>query len=366
MKYAACLSFLLLTSFAWANMTSPVQEGDRGLKSITSKEIDIIDEQINISISRAFQGPQIAVTYKIFTPKSGKQIPLLFVALGGYSTQFTITCNEQRVESQQIPSSWVNDNPDFLNGFSEAWLFTKSDPQDEIFVDYDSTGNEYQKYQLYELSYFEVELDSGYHEIKIEYGAVASEDRSDPVKKYELYYSLSPALYWKSFGGVTINVKSEISTDSLSFNIPFTEKVNNHELVFRIDTLNRNFFNVSYHPPLPKFAAKLLAFGNVNLALLAGILLAIAHVLWNRNYRKKSTRKFSIVVLIGSFIVPILILWIYVQSFNWIDLLIGRHASAYHGYTFISFIFYPILVLLYGSLIWLVDRFQRKNKPVSE
>lgn len=38
--------------------------------------------------------------------------------------------------------------------------------------------------------------------------------------------------------------------------------------------------------------------------------------------------------MVGSFLLALLILLGYMQSFHWIDTAIGKYASEYHGYTF--------------------------------
>jgi len=44
-------------------------------------------------------------------------------------------------------------------------------------------------------------------------------------------------------------------------------------------------------------------------------------------------------------------------SFIWIASVIGEEASGGHGYIFLSFIYYPILLPVYGLLLWFINKY---------
>ncbi len=48
------------------------------------------------------------------------------------------------------------------------------------------------------------------------------------------------------------------------------------------------------------------------------------------------------------------------NSFGIIDNLIGAEAGRDHGYVFLSFIFYPLIVVVYFLVMWAIEKIIRK------
>ncbi len=66
-------------------------------------------------------------------------------------------------------------------------------------------------------------------------------------------------------------------------------------------------------------------------------------------------------MIAGSLIIPAIILFYYVYSFEIIDNAIGVNASRYHGYNFLVVFIYPVLMPVYIIIMWLVDRTMKKR-----
>lgn len=54
-------------------------------------------------------------------------------------------------------------------------------------------------------------------------------------------------------------------------------------------------------------------------------------------------------------------------SYDLIDRAIGEEAGNYHGYTFLILLLYPLLLAIYGTIMWLADKSikGRVNKALS-
>lgn len=87
-----------------------------------------------------------------------------------------------------------------------------------------------------------------------------------------------------------------------------------------------------------------------------GISLFVIHLFLMWRYRRSNpTKRFSWVLIVGSLIIPAIILLYYVYSFEIIDNVIGVHASRYHGYNFLVILIYPVLMPIYLILTWILN-----------
>lgn len=89
------------------------------------------------------------------------------------------------------------------------------------------------------------------------------------------------------------------------------------------------------------------------------MLLHFCIIFWFR--KKNVTKKYTWIVILGSLLIPILILFSFMESYVFIDYLIGNDATKRHGYYFLAIIWYPILVPIYMTIMWLIDIITRKK-----
>jgi hypothetical protein len=214
------------------------------------------------------------------------------------------------------------------------------------------------------LRYFEVNLDPGSHHIHVEYTSSVWEDRSDWVKRYNFFYSLEPARYWKSFGSLEVEVSQTGAPLPLHYSLgPPHRQPAPVVAQWSFTQLPADVLEISYHPPLPRLAGWLIKLSPSGLALGMFVLLAIGHGTAIIHRRRRSVQeKISGVALMGSFVVPLFGLVMYVASFYLIDFLIGPHASARHqGYPFLGLLLYPIIMPAYGGVMLILDYWKGKE-----
>lgn len=352
--FIAVLLFAL-SSVSFANMASPYRDGTKVASAFTSSEIDILKERINVTLNKESATANYVVEYFIRTDREGKQIPLLFYA-SEYKGDFKVWVDGKEVSVQKIPDDYVRSN---FNGFSKS--FNNSDADNaEVAIRWRENSSVI--YKLNELKYFEVDLVKGAHTIRVEYTANVWENRSKWVKEYSYRYSLSPAKNWKSFGTLEITLDARGFGEELTTNLGKQESGNQDSAVWKFNKLPADVFEISYTPKVSSFASFLISVEPFGLAAFAGIMLLIIHLFLTWRYRKNNPEKrFSWVMIAGSLIVPAIILFYYVYSFEIIDNVIGVNASRYHGYNFLAVIIYPVLMPVYLIVMWIVDLMLKKH-----
>lgn len=218
---------------------------------------------------------------------------------------------------------------------------------------------------LVNYKYFEVDLGRGEHHIRVEYVAHQWVYADDWLNEYSFRYSLSPARYWRSFGSLELTVDNRAFGQPLELNVgaPVDGKTDSIA-VWHFDSLPADFLQLSYLPPVSRSAQRLISTGPGGLTFIAALIILLLHALAIRRFRKTNAEtKYSWVVILGSFINPLLILICYVYTYDLIDAAIGEHASGRHGYTFLAFILYPFLLMVYWVIAWILDKsFRRWNK----
>lgn len=347
---------VFVAHFCKANMASPLEEGTMASSAISSKDINILSESIDIKIDSDFKTARFLVEYQIQSDMDGLQIPLLFFAQD-YKDGFFIWVDNKKAHVQNVPERYSEYSP--FRGFSES--FEKNDTGGEITIYWQSNAG--YVYKLSDLKYFEADIGKGIHTVRVEYIANVWTDYSDWIKAYSFRYSLSPAKFWKSFGTLSVTLEQEGIERQLSTNLgePL-EKAFQSTNSWTFTNLPGEYLEFSYNPKPGKFAAVLISVQPLGLAIATGIVLFALHLFLVIRYRRKfATKKYSSVVIAGSFLVPFLFLVSYSCSYPLIDFLIGEEAGKNHGYVFLIFAMYPVLALAYGMIMWLLDRLQKRK-----
>ncbi|MEO6831649.1 MAG: hypothetical protein ABI169_05585 [Chitinophagaceae bacterium] len=341
-------------------MSSPILRGTMTSAAFSSKDINILSETIQIKIDRDFKTAKFIVEYTIQSDVSGRQIPLLFYAKD-YKDSFAVWVDNQRVVIQDIPAKYTQiDSP--FSGFSNSFELNKQ-PDAAYEVSISWTKNSSSVYQLNNLKYFETDIAKGIHKVRVAYTASVWTNNSGWIKEYSFRYSLTPAKFWKSFGTLNVNVEQEGSVRQLSTNIGLPIEQSFKAInTWTFNKLPAEYLALSYTPKNTKFTRTLIDIEPFGLALIAAVILFGLHlflVLWYR--RRHKNTKYSPVVILGSLIVPLLILLSYLYSYGLIDNVIGEDAGRHHGYTFLVIIFYPIILPIYWAIFWLIDRLQKRR-----
>ncbi|MFM2386636.1 MAG: hypothetical protein RL660_1393 [Bacteroidota bacterium] len=356
LKTQLILLFLLFVQVAQANMSSPIWEGTMTGSAFTSKNIDILSEFILIKIGKDYKTAKFTVEYTIQSPLTGRQIPLLFCAKD-YKDSFFVWVDNNRVTIQEIPKKYSHYDNSTFSGFSGL--------TDEVTIYW--SKNPGFTYKLHDLKYFETDIAKGVHTVRVEYVANVWTDISDWIKKYSFRYSLTPAKFWKSFGNLTVALEQEGTIRQLSTNIgePI-EKTFQAKNSWKFTKLPDEYIEFSYAPKADNLTKALIAIQPFGLSIIAGVLLFVLHLFLSFRYRRQFVnKKYSPVVIIGSLLIPFLILLSYIYSYDFIDNVIGEEAGRYHGYISLAILFYPLLLALYWTIVWLLDRHQ-KRKLINE
>lgn len=359
--------FLLISShFCLANMASPLREGTFSSSAFSSRDMDILKENIRITLRSDGKTADYQIDYHIRNYEEGKQIPMLFHAKD-YQGEFKIWVDQKEIALQDLPEEYLTGNSTALEKFSAYFHKDFGQDQPETVVLYWEDGTGY-IYSLRDLSYFELDLLPGEHHIRVEYTAKAWTDVSDWIKEYSFRYSLSPAQQWKSFGSL------EVTVDASALGIPITTNLGlptsgslDGIAKWQFSKLPGNYLTLSYSPAISQFAQTLIQIGPLGMGIGVALLLIAIHIALIKLYRKKNPqRKFSWLLAAGNLLVPLLILGSYQLSYDLIDRVIGQDASRFHGYSFLVLFLYPLFLPLYWIILWVVDRWfasRIKNPP---
>lgn len=355
-----CLIYLLAINHClFANMASPKTGGSIQGDVILSKDIDVISEKIWIAVSKNFHDAKFDIEYTLNNPKDATlKIPLIFIAFS-YRKDFTAKLNgSQSIMFQSIKSLMEkNQTPEFFNRLDKDLKNSN-----QIILKW--ANGEMQYADPDECFYAEIELPPGESIVRLSYDAFAEIDRSGWVKSYSFNYSLSPAKFWKSFKNLSIIL---LLPDHENFhtNVGKAHSLVGNSMIWFFNKLPGDMFTFRVTPPIPTTAKFALNISPIGFVWIFGILFLIIHIFINRWYRLKFPKqKFSVTVILGSLLFPFLTLAVYLISESVIDWLIGEHASDYHGYSFMIFIFYPVVVIIQWLITWIFDRLhKRKMQP---
>jgi hypothetical protein len=265
------------------------------------------------------------------------------------------------IKIQDIPNFIIKPENNQFEGFSNSFN-EKIDDNKYISIVWER--NHTDLYNLDDLKYFETNLTKGEHKIKVEYTANVWIDKSNEwINEYSFRYSLAPAKYWKSFRSLDIKVFQDGNIKPLTTNL-------GSQIEGKFDTISTwkfnkfpcENFNIIYNPEISPLAKKMIAIDPFGIAFLVGIVLMLLHIAIIFWFRKKNPiKKYTWIVILGSFIVPYLLFHIYFASYDIIDRLIGADASKRHGYYVLVLFWYPVLVPVYMVIVWIFDIIIRKK-----
>jgi len=365
LKTGLIIFLLLFGKLAKANMSSPIWEGTMTSSAFTSKDINILSEFIHIKIDKDFKTASFIVEYTIQNDLIGRQIPLLFYAKD-YKDSFLIWVDNQKVTIQDIPEKYTSVGSSPFSMFSGSFEKSNhSNGADEVSIYWQKNSGFV--YKLNDLKYFETDIAKGVHKIRVEYVANVWTDISGWIKEYSFRYSLTPAKFWKSFGTLHISVEQDGAVRHLSTNIGQpVEKSYKAKNSWTFTKLPDEYLEFSYSPKANNLTKALITVQPFGLSIITGVILFALHLFFSFRYRRQFVnKKHSPVVILGSLIIPFLILLGYMYSYDIIDNVIGEEAGRYHGYLFLVIIFYPILLPIYWTIVWLLDR-RQKRKLINE
>lgn len=360
------LLFSLLTFLsvqAHANMANPVLQGTLGSRPFVNQYVDVLNEDLLIKVDTAFKTALFTVKYHINSTENGIKIPFLFYA-SEFLGDFIVKIDGEEIPIRGIPYSYDIPGDAKFQDFSYFYENPEYTELSDVVIQ--QTTNVGFVVNLHDMIYFETNISKGEHIIEVSYKASVWTDTWDSVNKYSFRYALSPAQYWRSFGNLHVII------DATDFNQSLTTNVDS----VSIDSIRHLYFNelpieilqVNFNPTINKKSQKLIEIGPSGLAYMTGGVLFIIHLILAIWYRRINlTKKYSLVVIIGSLIVPLLFVYSWVEYYGVIDNVIGEYASRGHGYTFFVVVLYPLITPVYWVFFWLVDkRVKRKYLSINE
>lgn len=363
MRSILFLLLLISARIASANMASPILDGTIHANPFLPNHADILFEKILIVPDKDFKTAFFRVEYTIHTDKSGNQVPLLFYA-SEYDHDFKVWMDDKEVYSSPVRSSYRMNFGTGLRHFEE--LYSQVEAVNRTVAD--DTLETWLQIEEENLHFFEVNIPKGNHVFRIEYTATNWEDRSEWIARYSFRYVLAPARFWKSFGGL------EVTIDNSHFNRELELLASGKQLVpagqtsiFKFTSLPGDFLQLNFSPAMGGFATFLTKLNPFLFSVFCGILLIVLHVVFMRLYRRKyPNKRFSFVMIVGSFIVAFMIPFSYVMYFELVDALIGEYASRFHGYTFMMMLLFPPLLFVYWAAMWRVDVWLKSRFVIDE
>lgn len=362
MKVRILITLIIAGLFCNANMSSPFREGTKSGTAFSSRDINILSEDIQIIIDKKFETAKFTIEYTIESEVAGKQIPLLFFAQD-YKDSFIVSVNDKLVEIINVPDEYIDGDNSPFSKYSNVFIngYSKQYKKDQVVIYWERFSGVV--CNLSDLKYFESDIAKGVHKIRVQYTAKVWTDLSEWVKQYTFTYSLTPAKYWKSFGTLHINVQQQGEVKQLFTNLgqPI-EKTYFANNTWTFNKLPDNYLAMSYSPNISSLARALITITPLGLSMFVAIVLLAIHVFFVISYRKRNIGKqYSSVVIVGSLLLPFLILLSYMFSYDLIDYTIGEEAGRHHGYVFIAILLYPILLSAYWRIVWLIDRQQKRK-----
>ncbi len=344
-------------------MANPVIEGTLGACPFVSAYVDVIHEDLFIKIDKNFEYATFNVKYHIISSKDGFQIPFLFYA-SEYLDSFSVKIDGKEVTLNTISYDFkVPENTKFKD-FS--YFFENQDDYSSVLIKNSPNGGFY--VSLRDMIYFETDITQGKHIIEVNYRATKWTDARNWVKEYSFRYALSPAKYWKSFGTLNIKLDATDFNKEISTNLGKPKNGDlNSKAEWKFNRLPTEILFINYTPQTSKFAQILINITPRGLAYITGGVLAILHLLIVIWYRKKNPlKRFSIAVIAGSILMPLLFLISWMNYYDVIDFYIGEHAGGTHGYTFFVLLLYPVIMPIYWLIFWLIDKRIKKKYALQQ
>ncbi|MDX2362728.1 MAG: hypothetical protein QNK23_18100 [Crocinitomicaceae bacterium] len=358
MRILIYLLFMLIQVQAFANMANPVLSGTLGGRPFVNQYVDVVHEDLFIKIDDKFEFAQFNVRYHINSSRDGIQIPFLFYA-SAYLDSFIVKIDGVEVKVKDIPYDFEVQEGAKFKDFS--YFFENSDYNESVVLEESPKQGFY--ISLDDMIYFETDISEGSHIIEVSYRATKWTDTWDWINEYSFRYALSPAKYWKSFGTLTIEVNATNFNKPLTTNlgVPNSGSIDSIA-IWKFDSIPVEVLQINFKPEVDQTADTMMKIGPSGLSYITGAILAVIHLLLLIWYRRRNPlKKYSIVVIVGSVLIPLIFLITWMNYYDFIDSIIGEHASRRHGYTFFVIALYPIILPIYWVIYWLIDK-RVKNK----
>lgn len=333
---------LLFPLLMFSNMAKPWMEGSQhsvlfGGDASVKKE-SIVIRIVKDSLNHHYAN--YSIKYHIYSPQK-QTLPLLFVAID-LSEKQDVKVNNRVATIQPL---------DFEK---KTYPFIKKNAN-ETFITFDGKQEFYINQN--DLIYFSADLEKGDNIIEVQYDGKMEYNTMGFVTNYKLEYSLSPSKYWKSFGPIDVTLILNNQTEFKESNLG-KEKDSGNILKWTITPQNRDNIEITVSEKISFISKVLVAIGPFGISAIALVAMFFVHL----KLIKKNPK--ILVLILGIILVPILFYAIFLLSYSLIDFSLGK-SSTKHGYVFLYVVTYPVLLLFYGIIMWLIHK-RIKAKQLTE
>jgi hypothetical protein len=387
------LACFLLPLLGSANMSNPVSRGTLGASSFCANHVDILRETIKIVFDKSGKNAKYEIEYQIQSDSSGVQIPLLFYAYdleynhrGMFREDFRVWVDGEQIETFHLPQDFATLNGAAWASYDQVFhqyidsYISDSIPKMIVYLP-DGESDELRPIPVSDLRYFETDIASGQHTIRVTYSAKPWENRIDYIKGIWYRYALSPAKTWRSFGELEVTVDSRACDTMIVGDVftnlgPPTSGKLKSVATWKFSSIPVSVIELRLVPHLSdrtQFLLRMRPFG----FLIAGSVLMFLlqfFLMWLHR-RRRFVRVISGVNILGSIFGLLAILSIFLSSPIWISSEIPSDFQGYGDpYLIFFLVFNPIgcllICVLYFTLNWVIDWrlrvwFRRKNKDKS-
>ncbi len=310
-------------------MAQPWVEGSKHSTLYGAKNCQVINENIFIKLTKSEDDIYFAnykIKYTIYS-EVNQTNPLLFIGIG--------LSNKKTVR--------VNNNESKINGYG------KSDALNIYYSKNDSLS-----VNKDDLIYFEAKLNKGKNTVYVEYDADLEYNTRGFIRTYRLEYSLYPSKFWKSFGIINIEMLLGDNLEVASSNIGQPE-IKNDTAHWVIKNIKKDTIELEITKKTTILSDLLLILQPFGISILFLVVMFVYHRKLLIEKHKQKNLKYKSILSLGVLIIPILYYVIYFISYSLIDFTLGQ-ANSKHGYVFLFVFTLPILMLVYGILMWIIDR----------
>jgi hypothetical protein len=346
-KMFSWVAFMLFVNTLFANMANPWIYGSQTSTFISTQNMDVKHESINIHLHDGLKRATYHVTYDIISD-SATTVPLLFIA-ENYDDDFFVQVNDKMIHAdiaKKIPQANV----------SKFFSYIKSENEHEVYVLFGATDSLLVK--MDDIIQFDAVLKKGMNKIEVTYEARNSFNRSNWFVEPEITYSLYPSRFWHSFKDISLNIsadeKFKIVTSNVGMPIHPAKNEYNTSFSWQFKNIPADIIRIKVSPNISIVSKVLIYLEPVGIAFFVALLFSILHFIRISIRNKKQETGFNKPFWIGNFIVPIIFIVIFLFSFSLIDSSLGNHAGHFHGYTILVIVLLPFLWIIYTLIVWII------------
>lgn len=345
----------------WANMASPILIGSRIGEPFLAQNVEIIQEDIYITIDSSFKLATYHIRYKLKALSTRNDVPMLFYA-PEIDNKFSVLLDGNAVTV--LPFYAYSSDKIAIEQYFDPYL-VKNNENSEVEIPMGLDNTEKTSINISELKYFLLDFDKPTHVVDVYYDAKPYVDKRGWVKNYIFRYALSPARYWKSFGELNIHVDATQFSGILSTNIiaeTFSGDPQERASWTMHDLPKDEMILINYVPSVSALAKWMIRISPFGFAVILAAFMVFIHLFSISNYRKSQNKGFLWIKVFGIILIPIIV---YISMLLFYDLTykaIGVHAVKSQGYGLVFLIILvPIAMVVYAMIVSLWDYFMKKK-----